>query len=461
MVVSTLVPPAMTPFLASLSQSARDLPANLRRALSPGAASDGEIPARPLRRGFFGHLHALQVTERTLRPTATFGLGVASLTLLLLLSASGGLLMTYYAPTPRDAYASMQDLEHAAALGSFLRALHRWTAHALVLAAALHLARVAATASYRRRELNWLIGLGLFGSILALAFTGYLLPWDQLSYWAVSVSAALLDHAPIAGSFAKRLLLGGPSIGPATLLRFYALHVAILPALVFALGALHLFRIRRDGGLAGTARGDAVISAWPHLVLREAALATSIAALAGLAALLFPAPLGAPANPHVPSDPEKAPWYFLWLQELVSSSALAGGLLFPSALAAALFALPFLDREEAGLGRWLAGPRARRAIAGSALIAALAFAALEWLAWLAPTGALVAAPDLVNPASGMLALALAAFFASGLSTGSTRAASLALLAVLAVAVAGALGVGLCRGPGWALSWPWESWPRVD
>jgi quinol-cytochrome oxidoreductase complex cytochrome b subunit len=457
MVVSTLYRP-MTPFLASLLQSARELPANLRRALSPGAASDGEIPARRLRRGFFGHLHALQVAERTLRPTATFGLGVASLTLLLLLGASGGLLMTYYAPTPRDAYASMQDLEHAAALGSFLRALHRWTAHALVLAAALHLARVAATASYRRRELNWLIGLGLLGSTLALAFTGYLLPWDQLSYWAVSVSAALLDHAPIAGGFAKRLLLGGPSIGPATLLRFYTLHVAILPALVFALGALHLFRIRKDGGLAGTARGDAVISAWPHLVLREAALATSIAALAGLAALLFPAPLGAPADPHVPSDPEKAPWYFLWLQELVSSSALAGGLLFPSALAAALLALPFLDREEAGLGRWLVDFRAQRAVAGSALIAALAFAALEWLA---PTGALAAAPDLVNPASGMLALALAAFFASGLSTGSTRAASLALIAVLAVAVAGALGVGLCRGPGWALIWPWEAWPRVD
>lgn len=448
----------MTPFFVSLFQSARGLPANLRRALAPGAPSDGELPARRLRRGFLGHLHALQVAERTLRPTATFGLGIASLTLFLLLSATGGLLMTYYAPTPRDAYGSMQDLEHAAALGSFLRALHRWSAHAMVAAAALHLARVAATASYRGRELNWLIGLGLLGSTLGLAFTGYLLPWDQLSYWAVNVSAALFDHLPLAGPFAKRLLLGGPSIGAATLLRFYTLHVAVLPAVAFALAALHLFRLRKDGGLAGTARGEPAVSAWPHLVLREAALAVSIAAAAGVAALLLPAPLGPPANPHVPSDPEKAPWYFLWLQELVSSSAVAGGLLFPSALLLALVGLPFVDREAAGAGRWLGDARARRAVAASALLGALAFAGLEVLA---SSGAGLPAPDLLNPAAGMLAAALAAFFASGLATGSTRAASLALLAVLAAAVAGALVVGLCRGPGWALTWPWEAWPRAD
>ncbi len=448
----------MTPFFASLLQSARELPANLGRALSPGAEPDGEVAARPLRRGFWGHLHALQVSERTLRLSSTFGLGIASLTLFLILGATGGLLMAYYAPTPQGAYGSMQDLEHAAALGSFLRALHRWSAHAMVLSATLHLARVAATASYRRRELNWLVGLGLFGATLALAFTGYLLPWDQLSYWAVNVSAALFDHVPLAGPFAKRLLLGGPAVGAATLLRFYTLHVAVLPAAIAALAALHLFRLRKDGGLAGTRRGDGLISAWPHLVLREAALAVALAALAGLAALLFPASLGPPANLHVPSDPEKAPWYFLWLQELVSASALAGGLLFPAALALALLGLPFADREDAGAGRWLEGAQGLGAVALSALFGALAFAGLTALG---ASGAALPAPDLLNPAAGMLAAALAAFVASGLATGSTRVACLALLAVLAVAVVGALGVGLCRGPGWALTWPWEAWPRAD
>src|SRR3990172_4174110 len=168
----------MTPFLSALLKNARDLPTNLRRGLLPGALEvDG--PSRRLRRGFLGHLHALQTAERTLRPATTFGLGLAALTLFLLLGLSGALLMVYYAPTPRDAYGSMQDLEHAAALGSFFRALHRWSAHAMVLAVALHLLRVVATASYRKRELNWLFGLGLLSLTLGLAFTGYLLPWDQ------------------------------------------------------------------------------------------------------------------------------------------------------------------------------------------------------------------------------------------------------------------------------------------
>jgi quinol-cytochrome oxidoreductase complex cytochrome b subunit len=444
----------MTPFLSALLKNARDLPTNLRRGLLPGALEvDG--PSRRLRRGFVGHLHALQTAERTLRPATTFGLGLAALTLFLLLGLSGALLMVYYAPTPRDAYGSMQDLEHAAALGSFFRALHRWSAHAMVLAVALHLLRVVATASYRKRELNWLFGLGLLSLTLGLAFTGYLLPWDQLSYWAVSVSANLLDQVPLAGAFAKRLLLGGPSLGAATLLRFYTLHVAVLPAMLFALAALHLWRVRKDGGLAGTGRDGPMVSAWPHLVVREAALMVGLAALAALAALLVPAPLGAPADVHVPSDPEKAPWYFLWLQELVSYSARVGGLLFPGALALALAALPFLEREQEGTGSWLGDARSRRSVLLWGLLGAAAFAIFEWL-WARGVGS--SAPDLANPATGMLVVALGAGLWTGLRTGSTRAAFASLLAVLAVGALGALALGACRGPGWALFWPWEAWP---
>ncbi len=172
------------------------LPANLREGFRPGAGQEGETLAARMRRGFLFHLHPVEVTVRALAPATTLGLGLISLTLLLALVSSGLLLMVYYVPTPGAAHGSVQDIEYAVAFGSFVRAVHRWAAHAIVLVAFLHLLRVFFTGAYFRRELNWTIGLGMFLCILGLAFTGYLLPWDQRSFWAVSVTANLLDQVP-------------------------------------------------------------------------------------------------------------------------------------------------------------------------------------------------------------------------------------------------------------------------
>ncbi len=166
----------MKEFLSALLANVAALPANFWRGMRPGALPEDDALTHRMRRNFLFHIHPVRVATRTLDPTATLGLGVMTLTLFGVLAASGVLLMIYYVPTPGEAYSSIQDIEYAVTFGGFLRALHRWAGHAMVLTAFLHLLRVAFTGAYFRRELNWTIGLGLFLLTLGLAFTGYLLP---------------------------------------------------------------------------------------------------------------------------------------------------------------------------------------------------------------------------------------------------------------------------------------------
>jgi quinol-cytochrome oxidoreductase complex cytochrome b subunit len=393
-------------------------------------------------------------------------LGVITLTLFLVLAVSGVLLMVYYVPTPREAYSSTQDLQYAVTFGAFVRALHRWAGHAMVLTVFLHLLRVFFTSAYFRRALNWTLGLGLFLLTLGLAFTGYLLPWDQLSFWAVSVSANLLDYIPRIGGSLKRVLLGGHEVGPAALIRFYMLHVAFLPGLMLGLIVLHVWRIRKDGGLArepGKGLEDLpTLPAWPHLLLREAILIIVVLTVLCLVATFVSAPLGGPPDIHNPSNPEKTPWYFLWIQEMVSFSAPAGGFIFPGFLLVSLFLLPFLEGEPEGVGRWFGTPGKRIAVAVSIGLALCFFVLFEWMfmkpgvvSWLAARPPLLR--DLLNPASGMLLVAVFHFAATGILTRSTRAAYLAAVVVLVVAVIGFTVVAWCRGPMWIFFWPWEEW----
>jgi len=449
-------------FFASLGRNLRELPTNLVRGLRP-LPPHAQEPRVRMRRAFVYHLHPRTVSLRALSPLTTLGLGLVSAVLFACLCVSGALLMIYYVPSQAEAHGSMLDLQYAVTFGPFLRALHRWAAHGMVIVVALHLLRVVAQAGYRRRELNWLVGLGLLGSTLGLAFTGYLLPWDQRAYWAITVSANLADHVPILGAGAKSLLMGGAQVGQATLLRFYLLHVAVLPTGLLLLLALHLWRIRRDGGLAGAARtGQAAeqIPAWPHLVLREGILALVILAGFCLLATLVDAPLGALPDLHHPDNPEKAPWYFLWLQEMVSYSAPVGGVLYPGLLLGLLGAIPFLDREDGAVGRWFGPHRVRAAAALSFAVALAGLAGLEALYMSAP-GAQAGrglSADLFNPATGMLVLAGLAFWLGGWLAGSTRAACLCAFVVLATGVVGFVLVGACRGPDWVFYWPWEAWP---
>ena len=462
----------MNAFLSALWANVTGLPTSLRRGMHPGGVcrQGGDALTLRMRRNFCFHLHPVQVATRTLEPQTTLGLGVITLVLFGVLAGSGVLLMIYYVPTPGEAYASTQDLEYAVTFGSFLRALHRWAGHAMVLTALLHLLRVSFTGAYFRRELNWTIGLGLFLLTLGLAFTGYLLPWDQLAFWAVNVSTNLADDIPWIGGPLKRLLLGGGGIGQGALIRFYTLHVALLPGLMAGLVAGHLWRIRKDGGLAREPRDEgsvsaATVPAWPHLLLREAILGMVLLTLLCLLAVFISAPLGGAADVHNPSNPEKTPWYFLWVQEMVSYSAPVGGLLLPGVLLMGLFLLPFLEREPEGVGRWFGPPGKRTVLAASTALGLVFFVLFEWVfmapgvgPWLASKPPLIR--DLLNPGTGMLTLAALLFIAAGVRTRSTRAAFHAAMVVLLVAVVGFTLVGWCRGPMWTFFWPWEEWTLV-
>lgn len=199
----------------------------------------------------FFHLHPVKVSRKSLRWSYSFGLGIVSVILFGVLVFTGVLLMFYYVPSVERAYTTMKEIQFSVPLGQFTRNMHRWSAHAMVLAVALHMARVFYTGGYKPpREFNWVIGVFLLVLTLGASFTGYLLPWDQLSYWAITVGTNIAGYAPVAGPAARQILLGGVEVGQNTLIRFYTLHIALLPTLLVLLVSVHLWRVRKDGGLA-------------------------------------------------------------------------------------------------------------------------------------------------------------------------------------------------------------------
>ena len=304
------------------------------------------------------------------------------------------------------------------------------------------------TARNQRREWNWVIGVVMLLVTLFLSFTGYLLPWDQLAFWAVTVGTNIASSIPWIGPSVRELMIGGRTIEQATLIRFYVLHVVFLPGLLAVLFAYHMWRVRKDGGLAradreevgerirqvspapaktytllGVARGtspavraqtvlapDVSVNAVPDL-MRRALIATlaTIAAISILAVFIA-SPLEEPANPLVTPNPAKAPWYFLWLQEIVTDTtihlgpitingAFLGGVILPGLLVLILTLWPWLDRSPREVtGLWF--PSAR------------------------------------------------------------RTQNLVFIAVLiAILILTYIGMEL-RGPYWQFYWPWEAWPDV-
>jgi len=357
----------------------------------------------------FLHLHSVRTHRWSLRWTTTLGLGIASAAAFLITLVTGVLLMFYYKPYTEVAYQSIKDIHFVVPTGRLIRNIHRWAANIMVVTVLLHMARAFYTAAYRKpREFNWLVGMGLLVVTLGLSFTGYLLPWDQLAYWAITIGANIAqsprevtDALGITGwfdpgGFQKLLLLGSDTVGAEALIRFYLLHVMILPLVLAALIAVHFWRVRKDGGLARPVDADQRIGppewdtypvfteapqktyqlaaivrgrtgsvgrgpentlpSMPHLFYAElAVLMLTLLASIGLS-MFFDAPLKELANPAVPENPAKAPWYFLGLQELVSFSAFMGGIGIPTIVLIGLGLIPFLDREELGSGEWFGGP---------------------------------------------------------------------------------------------------------
>jgi len=238
--------------MAHVSLSARLLNSRLWRSLFRHGWPDNPLDrSLVMTSNIFLHLHPVKVSRKSLRWSYSFGLGVTTLILFGVLVFTGVLLMFYYVPSVERAYPAMKEIQLSVPLGQFTRNMHRWAAHLMVLMAILHLARVFYTGAYKPpREFNWIVGVILLVLTLGASFTGYLLPWDQLAYWAITVGTNIAGYAPVAGPAMRELLLGGTEVGQDALIRFYTLHVALLPVLITLLISLHLWRVRKDGGLA-------------------------------------------------------------------------------------------------------------------------------------------------------------------------------------------------------------------
>ena len=198
------------------------------------------------------HLHPVRLRRHALAVPYTFCLGGLSFFMFLMLTVTGVMLMFYYIPSTTLSYQNMLDLQSSVTLGTLLRNLHRYSAHAMVIVVFLHMCRVFYTGSYKPpREFNWVIGVVLLFLTFLLSFTGYLLPWDQLAFWAITVGTQLASYAPIVGTQIRFLLIGGYDVGQNGLLRFYTLHVIFLPLAAAFMMAAHFWRIRKDGGISG------------------------------------------------------------------------------------------------------------------------------------------------------------------------------------------------------------------
>jgi len=203
----------------------------------------------------FLHAMPVKVREESLRVRATYYLGSFSFFLFVILSVTGILLMLYYHPAVPMAYRDMKDLQFVVSNGVFLRNLHRLAAQAMVIAVFWHMFHVFYRGGYKPpHQFNWVVGVGLLLVTLFLSYTGYLLPWDQLAFWAITVGTNIISYVPFLGQPMRFLLLGGHQIGENALLRFYVLHIVILPLAAVILIGIHFWRVQKDGGL--TVRED-------------------------------------------------------------------------------------------------------------------------------------------------------------------------------------------------------------
>ena len=198
------------------------------------------------------HLHPVKVKRHGVKLSYTLCLGGLSFFLFILLTITGIFLMFYYTPTAEVAYSDMQALSTSVAFGSLVRNMHRWGAHLMVLSVFLHMSRVFYHGAYKPpREFNWVVGVVLLFLTLFLSFSGYLLPWDQLALWAVTVGSNMAGFSPVIGDQIKFALLAGVEVTGATLLRFYVLHVLAFPFILVVFLAVHFWRVRKDGGISG------------------------------------------------------------------------------------------------------------------------------------------------------------------------------------------------------------------
>jgi len=418
------------------------------------------------------HLRPVRVPVRTLPFTHTFGLGGMSAVLVLTLILSGVLLMFAYEPTPDRAYGSILRLEQEIRFGGFVRGIHHWSANFLIIVVFLHTLRTFFTGAFHGvRQFNWVIGIALLLGVVAANFTGYLLPWDQLSYWAITIVTGMLGYVPLAGEWLQQAARAGTEIGASTLILFYTLHTTVLPVLLVALMAFHFWRVRKARGVVVPyAYGEepeekpATTLFVPDLLVREFSVALTLTAIVMVTALFFAAGLGAPANPGMSPNPAKAPWYFMGLQELLLHfHPLFAVVVLPLAGLVALVAIPYLNYDLEQEGPWFLSPSGRQTAsiaAGLALVVTVLWVLLDEFvfdfgSWF-PAIPGVISEGLIPVTIGLLFLAVLLRWLKR-SSGATKnevvqAAFSALVAAFLVLTA--TGIWF-RGTGMALVWPWN------
>lgn len=467
----------------------------------------------------FLHILPTRIHRHALRVPATFGLGIISLVLFFLLVVTGVALMVYYKPSTDQAYDSMKEIQYIVPTGRFMRNIHRWAAHGMVLFVILHMARVFYTSAYKgARQFNWVVGMVLFVLTLMLSFTGYLLPWDQLAYWAVTIGSEIAESPreltdalgitswfDVGGLF-KRLMLGANRVGEEALIRFYVLHIVVLPILFCIFLAVHFWRIRKDGGIVRPKSADEpssesnvqnqgrtaetaptrtyglmavvrgrtpavdrsmanTLPTWPNAIYAIAALSMLTFAVMLCLGHSFDAPLKEHANPAVPENPAKAPWYFLGLQELVSYSAFMGGVGIPTIVVLGLMLVPYLDREKEDIGVWFSGPKGRRVCLFSALLTTVVIVGIlaftvnfGWLrSWYPDIPQIVI--TLVNPGTVLLVIFMTWSFAVTKRMNSTRMGAIAVFTCFLVSFTILTYFATVhRGPNWDFYWSQSDWP---
>lgn len=327
------------------------------------------------------HFRPSTVPEKTLKFSLTWGLGGMAALLIILQFGTGLLLKFVYTPIPVSAYTSIQVLQNEVMFGQLIRNVHHWCANFLVLIVFLHMLRVFFTGAFHPpRQFSWIIGLGLFGLVLTANFTGYLLPYDQLAYWAVTVSTGMLEYIPAIGHRLQEIIQGGNEIGPATLSIFFAIHTAVVPMGLIILMAFHFWRIRKSGGLViprsseeEIERKPVRVATLPHLLLREVVVALVLIAVVMMVSVSFDVSLGDSANPGLSPNPTKAPWYFAGLQEiLLHLHPLFSVFIIPLGLVVTLMGIPYLKYDTNTEGIWFASIKGRRMAMIAGLIAIVA-----------------------------------------------------------------------------------------
>lgn len=306
------------------------------------------------RPSFFHHLHPPHIPAREARFRYTFGLGGTTVYLFVVLALTGALEVFYYVPSAAEANHSLQAMITLVPFGWLVRSLHYWAAQGIVVVSVLHLLRVVFTGAYKPpRSFNWLLGLALLVLLLLFNFTGYALRWDSDIAWALMVGTNLLRSIPLVGQGLYAMVVGSSEIGPATVVRLYGWHLFGLMLITLFFISWHIFRVRRDGGIARAHPRQETIHR-DELVRREAIGVLAVSILLLVVALLFPPALGPTADfSQLPAE-ATAPWFFLWVQQLLRyGPPLLMGVGVPLLLLLGLALLPYaVDRRADGVGVW-------------------------------------------------------------------------------------------------------------